>query len=178
MWFRMVNCASCWELYAGAFQEVMADLEESKYQNVELRLSIYGRSRDEWDNLAQWAVKYKVYSDNVRWLVQVPRLLWVLIVKKYWLWSGYLLSDVYNRPKSLIKDIQIFSLLFKSLWSVRFYNVYVFFLYFTVLINCFVLEYILKCNLFLWWQSWIVRSHYYRNHSHLLIWCSRNISYY
>lgn len=53
----------------------MADLEESKYQNVELRLSIYGRSRDEWDKLAKWAVKHAVYSDNVRWLVQVPRLL-------------------------------------------------------------------------------------------------------
>lgn len=56
-------------------QEVMADLEESKYQNSELRLSIYGRSRDEWDKLAQWAVTHRVYSDNVRWLVQVPRLL-------------------------------------------------------------------------------------------------------
>lgn len=56
-------------------QEVMFDLEESKYQNSELRLSIYGRSRDEWDKLAQWAVKHRVYSDNVRWLIQVPRLL-------------------------------------------------------------------------------------------------------
>lgn len=56
-------------------QEVMYDLEESKYQNSELRLSIYGRSRDEWDKLAQWAVKHRVYSDNVRWLIQVPRLL-------------------------------------------------------------------------------------------------------
>ncbi|XP_077080487.1 AMP deaminase 2 isoform X2 [Siphateles boraxobius] len=63
-------------------KEVMADLEESKYQNVELRLSIYGRSRDEWDNLAQWAVKHKVYSDNVRWLVQVPRLFDVYHTKK------------------------------------------------------------------------------------------------
>lgn len=58
-----------------ASQEVMADLEESKYQNVELRLSIYGRSRDEWDKLARWAVSHQVYSANVRWLVQVPRLL-------------------------------------------------------------------------------------------------------
>lgn len=56
-------------------KEVMFDLEESKYQNSELRLSIYGRSRDEWDNLAKWAVKHRVYSHNVRWLVQVPRLL-------------------------------------------------------------------------------------------------------
>ena len=56
------------------FQEVMSDLEESKYQNAEYRLSIYGRSRDEWDKLAKWAVDNKVYSDNVRWLIQVPRL--------------------------------------------------------------------------------------------------------
>ncbi|XP_044068815.1 AMP deaminase 2 isoform X2 [Siniperca chuatsi] len=63
-------------------KEVMADLEESKYQNVELRLSIYGRSRDEWDKLAKWAVKHRVYSNNVRWLVQVPRLFDVYHTKK------------------------------------------------------------------------------------------------
>lgn len=56
-------------------QEVMSDLEESKYQNAELRLSIYGKSQDEWDKLAQWAVRHKVHSENVRWLIQVPRLL-------------------------------------------------------------------------------------------------------
>uniref|UniRef100_A0A8C7P7V9 AMP deaminase n=1 Tax=Oncorhynchus mykiss TaxID=8022 RepID=A0A8C7P7V9_ONCMY len=63
-------------------KEVMADLEESKYQNVELRLSICGRCRDEWDKLAQWAVKHQVYSNNVRWLVQVPRLFDVYHTKK------------------------------------------------------------------------------------------------
>uniref|UniRef100_A0A672JGP7 AMP deaminase n=1 Tax=Salarias fasciatus TaxID=181472 RepID=A0A672JGP7_SALFA len=63
-------------------KEVMSDLEESKYQNVELRLSIYGRSRNEWDKLAKWAVKHQVYSDNVRWLVQVPRLFDVYHTKK------------------------------------------------------------------------------------------------
>nr|XP_040049579.1 AMP deaminase 2 isoform X2 [Gasterosteus aculeatus aculeatus] len=63
-------------------KEVMADLEESKYQNVELRLSIYGRCRDEWDKLAEWAVKHQVYSTNVRWLVQVPRLFDVYRTKK------------------------------------------------------------------------------------------------
>nr|XP_057939260.1 AMP deaminase 2-like isoform X3 [Doryrhamphus excisus] len=63
-------------------KEVMADLEESKYQNVELRLSIYGRSRNEWDKLAKWAVEHQVYSNNVRWLVQVPRLFDVYQTKK------------------------------------------------------------------------------------------------
>uniref|UniRef100_UPI0037E8E3B3 AMP deaminase 2-like isoform X1 n=2 Tax=Semicossyphus pulcher TaxID=241346 RepID=UPI0037E8E3B3 len=68
--------------FAHIVKEVMYDLEESKYQNSELRLSIYGRSRDEWDKLAQWAVKHRVYSDNVRWLIQVPRLFDVYHTKK------------------------------------------------------------------------------------------------
>lgn len=62
------------EYFAEILKEVMSDLEECKYQNAELRLSIYGRSRDEWDRLATWAVRNTMYSDNVRWLVQVPRL--------------------------------------------------------------------------------------------------------
>lgn len=55
-------------------QEVAADLEESKYQNAELRLSIYGKSEDEWDKLAAWALRSNVYSNNIRWLIQIPRL--------------------------------------------------------------------------------------------------------
>ena len=60
--------------FAELMKEVMADLEESKYQNAEYRLSIYGRAKDEWDVLASWAVKNNMYSDNVRWLIQIPRL--------------------------------------------------------------------------------------------------------
>ncbi|KAK3106992.1 hypothetical protein FSP39_004575, partial [Pinctada imbricata] len=60
--------------FAHVIKEVLSDLEESKYQNAEYRLSIYGRSMDEWDKLAAWAVDHKVYSDNVRWMIQVPRL--------------------------------------------------------------------------------------------------------
>lgn len=50
------------------------DLEESKYQNAELRLSIYGKSPDEWYKLAKWAIDNDVYSSNIRWLIQIPRL--------------------------------------------------------------------------------------------------------
>lgn len=49
-------------------------MEESKYQNAELRVSIYGKSRDEWKKLALWAIDNNVYSTNIRWLIQVPRL--------------------------------------------------------------------------------------------------------
>ncbi|XP_076857572.1 AMP deaminase 2 isoform X2 [Brachyhypopomus gauderio] len=68
--------------FARIIKEVMSDLEESKYQNAELRLSIYGRSRDEWDSLAQWVVTHGIYSHNVRWLVQIPRLYDVYHTKK------------------------------------------------------------------------------------------------
>ena len=60
--------------FGNIMKEVMEDLEESKYQNAEFRLSIYGRSRKEWDKLAGWAIEHGVYSDNVRWLIQIPRL--------------------------------------------------------------------------------------------------------
>lgn len=63
------------QYFAEMLKEVISDLEESKYQNAEPRLSIYGRSKKEWDQLASWAVKNDVYSDNVRWLIQIPRLL-------------------------------------------------------------------------------------------------------
>jgi AMP deaminase len=55
-------------------KEVIADLESSKYQMVEWRISIYGRSLDEWDKLAAWVIDNKLFSHNVRWLIQIPRL--------------------------------------------------------------------------------------------------------
>ncbi|KAJ9191462.1 hypothetical protein DTO021D3_2948 [Paecilomyces variotii] len=55
-------------------KEVMSDLESSKYQMAEWRISIYGRSIDEWDKLAAWVVDNKLFSPNIRWLIQVPRL--------------------------------------------------------------------------------------------------------
>ncbi|XP_027051415.1 AMP deaminase 2 [Pocillopora verrucosa] len=60
--------------FAEMLKEVIADLEESKYQNAEYRISIYGRAKNEWDILASWAVQHDMYSDNVRWLIQIPRL--------------------------------------------------------------------------------------------------------
>ena len=41
---------------------------------AEYRISIYGRSEDEWDNLAAWVVDNKLFTHNVRWLIQIPRL--------------------------------------------------------------------------------------------------------
>ncbi|KAK3686600.1 AMP deaminase [Vermiconidia calcicola] len=55
-------------------KEVISDLESTKYQMVEWRISVYGRSLDEWDKLAAWVVDNKLFSPNVRWLIQIPRL--------------------------------------------------------------------------------------------------------
>ncbi|KAK9668482.1 hypothetical protein RND81_13G063800 [Saponaria officinalis] len=55
-------------------KQVFSDLEASKYQMAEYRISIYGRKQSEWDQLASWIVNNDLYSENVVWLIQIPRL--------------------------------------------------------------------------------------------------------
>ncbi|XP_065860899.1 probable AMP deaminase [Euphorbia lathyris] len=55
-------------------KEVLLDLEASKYQMAEYRISIYGRKQSEWDQLASWFINNSIYSDNAVWLIQLPRL--------------------------------------------------------------------------------------------------------
>lgn len=62
-------------------KEVFTDLEASKYQHAEYRISIYGRKRVEWDILAAWICQNRLCSDNVVWLIQVydsPHKRWKL----------------------------------------------------------------------------------------------------
>uniref|UniRef100_A0A8C1ZXJ5 AMP deaminase n=1 Tax=Cyprinus carpio TaxID=7962 RepID=A0A8C1ZXJ5_CYPCA len=59
------------EYFARLIKEVAHDLEESKYQHAEPRLSIYGRAPEEWDSLSKWFIKQKLYSPNMRWIIQV-----------------------------------------------------------------------------------------------------------
>uniref|UniRef100_A0A2P2LH03 AMP deaminase n=3 Tax=Rhizophora mucronata TaxID=61149 RepID=A0A2P2LH03_RHIMU len=55
-------------------KQVFSDLAASKYQMAEYRISIYGRKQSEWDQLASWIVNNALYSENVVWLIQLPRL--------------------------------------------------------------------------------------------------------
>ncbi|KAK6620282.1 hypothetical protein RUM44_006683 [Polyplax serrata] len=87
--------------FARVINEVASDLEDSKYQNAELRLSIYGKSEEEWDKLAKWAITYNVYSDNVRWLIQIPRI-----------------YDIYKSNKIIDNFQQILDNLFLPLFEV------------------------------------------------------------
>ena len=55
-------------------KEVISDLEANKYSMAEYRLSIYGKDRNEWSKLAAWVIDNSLISDNVRWIIQIPRL--------------------------------------------------------------------------------------------------------
>ena len=55
-------------------RELMDDLTEYKYSHCEWRVSVYGRKKEEWNNLATWACNNKLFHPNVRWMVQTPRL--------------------------------------------------------------------------------------------------------
>uniref|UniRef100_A0A8C4I9R5 AMP deaminase n=1 Tax=Dicentrarchus labrax TaxID=13489 RepID=A0A8C4I9R5_DICLA len=70
------------EYFAHIIKEVAHDLEESKYQHAEPRLSIYGRSPEEWDSLSKWFIHHKVHSPNMRWMIQVPRIYDIFKSKK------------------------------------------------------------------------------------------------
>ncbi|XP_023137721.1 AMP deaminase 3b isoform X2 [Amphiprion ocellaris] len=70
------------EYFARLVKEVAKELEESKYQHAEPRLSIYGRSASEWESLATWFIQHKVHSPNMRWMIQVPRIYDIFRSKK------------------------------------------------------------------------------------------------
>lgn len=55
-------------------QEVASDLEDAKYQYAEPRLSIYGCNANEWAKLSSWFNKNRVFSPNLKWMIQVPRI--------------------------------------------------------------------------------------------------------
>ncbi|GAB7342631.1 hypothetical protein MBLNU457_g0796t1 [Dothideomycetes sp. NU457] len=82
-------------------KEVISDLESSKYQMVEWRVSIYGRDMQEWSKLAAWVVDNKLFSPNVRWLVQVPRL-----------------YDVYKQANQVENFQQVLANIFQPLFDV------------------------------------------------------------
>ena len=55
-------------------KQVCSDLEANKYTMAEYRISIYGRKPGEWDNLAAWVLNHNVFSENMVWMIQIPRL--------------------------------------------------------------------------------------------------------
>uniref|UniRef100_A0AAQ5Z7V3 AMP deaminase n=1 Tax=Amphiprion ocellaris TaxID=80972 RepID=A0AAQ5Z7V3_AMPOC len=62
------------EYFATIIKEVAGDLEEARYQYAEPRLSIYGCNTNEWIKLSSWFNKHRVFSPNLKWMIQVPRI--------------------------------------------------------------------------------------------------------
>mmetsp|Transcript_29268 Transcript_29268/g.84084 ORF Transcript_29268/g.84084 Transcript_29268/m.84084 type:complete len:752 (+) Transcript_29268:71-2326(+) len=55
-------------------KEVMQVHAKQRFVCAEWRISIYGRSADEWAKLAKWFRTHDIQCQQVRWLIQVPRL--------------------------------------------------------------------------------------------------------
>lgn len=87
--------------FAEVTKELIGHLESSKYQCAEWRVSIYGRSRNEWRELAEWVIDNDLISNNVRYLVQIPRL-----------------YDVYHANKQLDNFQQLLDNVFIPLFEV------------------------------------------------------------
>ncbi|NP_001398844.1 AMP deaminase 3 isoform 4 [Mus musculus] len=83
------------EYFARMVKEVARELEDSKYQYSEPRLSIYGRSPKEWSSLARWFIQHKVYSPNMRWIIQVPRIYDIFRSKKLLPNFGKMLENIF-----------------------------------------------------------------------------------
>lgn len=60
--------------FAELTREVIDMMEREKYLLAEYRVSIYGRNYEEWRTLAQWFVDFRLQSNSVGWLIQIPRL--------------------------------------------------------------------------------------------------------
>ncbi|EMR11649.1 AMP deaminase [Pneumocystis murina B123] len=60
--------------FAELTRELINKLEADKYKMAEYRLTIFGISLDEWDKLAEWVIDNNLFSPNVRWIIQVPRI--------------------------------------------------------------------------------------------------------
>ena len=73
---------------------------------------------DEWDKVAKWVVNHKLFSHNIRWLIQVPRLYQVYketgAVKTFEdiVVSEYLVPYSHSRTQ-LIQIVDVFRPLFE-----------------------------------------------------------------
>lgn len=71
--FLRINNPVKGKYYAEIAHEVFENIEKAN-KKTEYRISIYGRTPDEWDRLAEWVDKFDVRSPNNRWVIQFPRV--------------------------------------------------------------------------------------------------------
>ena len=92
------------ELLHVVFERLRSAKHDGARCRIEPRLSIYGRSAKEWDQLAHWFVHNKMLSldpkdgssdDRVRWAIQIPRLYHVFCGKPLDSF-GHLLRNIFE----------------------------------------------------------------------------------
>nr|CCC94980.1 putative AMP deaminase [Trypanosoma congolense IL3000] len=88
------------ELIRKVFDRQAAD----GYTFSEYRLSIYGRSRDEWARLSRWFVMHGMLHPTNCWMVQVPRL-----------------YSIYRRENTISSFEDILTNIFLPLWEASIY---------------------------------------------------------
>jgi AMP deaminase len=94
-------------------KEVFTDLEANKYQFAELRLSIYGKKRDEWLLLSKWFCDFDLRCSNIKWMIQIPRL--YSVYKKAKMISNFQeMIDSILVLRFLLKHADIFLPLFEA----------------------------------------------------------------
>eukprot|EP01103_Thecamoeba_quadrilineata_P012504 TRINITY_DN3237_c0_g1_i3.p1 TRINITY_DN3237_c0_g1~~TRINITY_DN3237_c0_g1_i3.p1 ORF type:complete len:1135 (+),score=180.88 TRINITY_DN3237_c0_g1_i3:29-3433(+) len=62
------------QYFAEITKQLFSSFEEKKFITSEPRVTIYGRTPTEWTTLSEWVVDNQIFSSNVRWLIQLPRL--------------------------------------------------------------------------------------------------------
>ncbi|XP_023687104.1 AMP deaminase 1 isoform X2 [Paramormyrops kingsleyae] len=83
------------EYFATIIKEVASDLEDAKYQYAEPRLSIYGCNANEWNKLSYWFNKHRVYSPNLKWMIQVPRIYDIFRARNFVPHFGKMLENIF-----------------------------------------------------------------------------------
>uniref|UniRef100_F6R4B7 AMP deaminase n=1 Tax=Monodelphis domestica TaxID=13616 RepID=F6R4B7_MONDO len=83
------------EYFATIIKEVGTDLVDARYQHAEPRLSIYGRSPDEWTKLSTWFVSNGIHCPNMTWMIQVPRIYDVFRSKNFLPHFGKMLENIF-----------------------------------------------------------------------------------
>ncbi|CAB1329757.1 unnamed protein product, partial [Coregonus sp. 'balchen'] len=83
------------EYFARIIKEVASDLEDARYQYAEPRLSIYGCNPNEWTKLSGWFNKHRVFSPQLKWMIQVPRIYDVFRGRNFVPHFGKMLENIF-----------------------------------------------------------------------------------
>lgn len=96
---------------------IMQEMEDEKYCFAEWRVSIYGKSYNEWSKLAQWFKEHKIFSHQVRWMIQIPRLYSIYrknnIVKNFQEMLDNIFKPIFEVTLDPAKDPALYQLLFQ-----------------------------------------------------------------